>query len=100
HVTGVQTCALPISDMNLNLMTLGGLALGVGMLVDNAIIVLENIFRHRSEGLPAGEAAVTGAKEVGGAVLAATLTTVAVFLPVVFMDTFVGQLFKELRSEE
>ena len=84
------------ADMNLNLMTLGGLALGVGMLGDNAIIVLENFFRHRSEGLPAGEAAVTGAKEVGGAVLAATLTTVAVFLPVVFMDTFVGQLFKEL----
>lgn len=87
---------LYLAGLNINLMTLGGLALGTGMLVDNAIIVLENIFRLRSEGRKPKAAAVTGAKEVGGAVLASTLTTVAVFLPVAFMDSFVGQLFREL----
>lgn len=88
---------LYFTDLNLNLMTLGGLALGTGMLVDNAIIVLENIFRHRrQEGKTPIAAAIDGSKEVGGAVLAATLTTVAVFLPVVFMDSFIGRLFKEL----
>lgn len=92
----VTLVLLYFADLNLNLMTLGGLALGTGMLVDNAIIVLENIFRHRSEGKSSTQAAVEGAKEVGSAVFAATLTTVAVFLPVIFMDSFVGQLFKEM----
>ncbi len=92
----VTLVLLYFADLNINLMTLGGLALGTGMLVDNAIIVLENIFRHRSLGKKATVAAVDGAKEVGSAVLAATLTTVAVFLPVTFLDSFVGQLFKEL----
>ncbi len=92
----VTLVLLYFADLNINLMTLGGLALGTGMLVDNGIIVLENIFRHRSLGKKATVAAVEGAQEVGGAVLAATLTTVAVFLPLAFMDSFVGQLFKEL----
>jgi len=84
------------SDLTLNLLTVGGLALGVGMLVDNSIVVLENIFRHIEEGEPPVEAAVTGTNEVATAISASTLTTVVVFLPVVFIGGVAGTLFKEL----
>ena len=77
----------------LNVMSLGGLALGVGMLVDNAIVVLESIFKRREAGDGAVEAARQGASEVGRAVIASTLTTVAVFLPVVFLEGIAAQLF-------
>ena len=80
---------------SLNIMSLGGLALGVGMLVDNAIVVLEAIHRRREEGLGAFEAARKGASEVGRAVAASTLTTVAVFLPVVFLEGIAAQLFRD-----
>ncbi|MCJ7841724.1 efflux RND transporter permease subunit [Lederbergia sp. NSJ-179] len=83
------------ADFALNIMTLGGLALGVGMLVDNAIVVIENIYRHLSMGKDPKQAARDGAKEVAGAITASTLTTVAVFLPVVFISGILGQLFKE-----
>ena len=76
-------------------MTLGALALGIGMLVDNAIVVIENIYRHLSMGKDPKEAAREGTKEVAGAITASTLTTVAVFLPVVFISGLLGQLFKE-----
>jgi len=80
----------------LNVMSLGGLALGVGMLVDNAIVVLESIHRHRERGVDPLTAARTGAGEVGGAVVASTLTTVAVFVPVVFLDGIAAQLFRDM----
>ncbi len=84
------------AGLNLNMMTLGGLALGVGMLVDNAIVVLENIYRYRQLGHSAVEAAVNGASEVGLAITASTLTTVIVFLPVVFISGLTSEIFKEL----
>lgn len=80
----------------LNLMTLGGLALGIGMLVDNSIVVLENIFRMRESGQPLERAAVEGAEEVTAAVVASTLTTLAVFLPLVFVQGMSGIMFKQL----
>lgn len=81
----------------LNLMTLGGLALGVGMMVDSSIVVLENIYRRRNEyGELPKEASVAGAVEVGPAILASTLTTLVIFLPVVFMAGVSGMLFSEL----
>lgn len=83
------------ADFALNIMTLGALALGIGMLVDNAIVVIENIYRHLSMGKDPKTAAREGAKEVAGAITASTLTTVAVFLPVVFISGLLGQLFKE-----
>lgn len=83
------------ADFALNIMTLGALALGIGMLVDNAIVVIENIYRHLSMGKDPKMAAREGAKEVAGAITASTLTTVAVFLPVVFISGLLGQLFKE-----
>jgi HAE1 family hydrophobic/amphiphilic exporter-1 len=76
-------------------MSLGGLALGVGMLVDNAIVVLESIYRRRQEGDAPARAAERGASEVGMAVFASTLTTVAVFLPVVFLEGIAAQLFRD-----
>lgn len=82
-------------DLSLNIMTLGGLALGAGMLVDNAIVVLENIFRHRQLGKKAIQAAGEGAHEVTAAISSATLTTVVVFVPVVFLGGVTAQLFKE-----
>lgn len=83
--------------LTINLMTLGGLALGVGMMVDSSIVVLENIFRRRTEeGESAWVAAATGAREVGPALLASTVTTVVIFLPVVFVRGVSGQLFSEL----
>ncbi|MEW9051158.1 MAG: efflux RND transporter permease subunit [Neobacillus sp.] len=83
------------SDFTLNIMTLGGLALGIGMLVDNSIVVIENIYRHLSMGKTPEEAAQDGTKEVGTAITASTLTTVAVFLPVVFITGIIGELFTE-----
>ena len=83
------------SDLTLNIMTLGGLALGAGMLVDSAIVVVENIFRHRQQGTPLLESAVAGTSEVAGAITAATVTTVVVFLPIVFVRGIAGELFKE-----
>ncbi|MDN5331503.1 MAG: hydrophobic/amphiphilic exporter (mainly bacteria), family [Tepidanaerobacteraceae bacterium] len=83
-------------NLTLNLLSLGGLALGVGMLVDNSIVVLDNIFRHRQEGEGNVEAAISGANEVTRAVIASTLTTVVVFLPVVYVQGIAAQLFKEL----
>lgn len=82
--------------ITLNLMTLGGLALGVGMLVDNSIVVLENIYRFRQEGYSKKEAAVKGASEVTMAVIASTLTTIAVFLPIAFIEGIASTIFKEL----
>ncbi len=81
--------------VSLNVMSLGGLALGVGMLVDNAVVVLEAIVRRREEGEPPVEAASRGAKEVTSALVGVTLTTVAVFLPVVFVEGFAAQLFRD-----
>ena len=80
----------------LNLITLGGLALGVGRIVDDSIVVFENIYRHRSLGMPPMEAAVTGASEVGNAVIAATLTIIAVFLPIMFTEGLASILFKPM----
>ena len=83
------------TDITLNIMSLGGVALGVGMLVDNSIVVLESVARHRREGVSLADAAYRGTKEVGLAVTASTLTTVAVFLPLVFVEGIAGQLFKD-----
>ena len=105
-VTAVISIAIPVSiiatfnlmyfnKLTLNIMTLGGLALGAGMLVDNAIVVVENIFRHLEEGLGLKEAAVRGAGEVGGAITSSTLTTIIVFLPIVYLQGIAGELFKE-----
>jgi HAE1 family hydrophobic/amphiphilic exporter-1 len=82
-------------DISLNIMSLGGLTLGIGMLVDNSIVVLESVFRKKRLGLPLARAAVSGTAEVGPAVVASTLTTVAVFLPIVFVEGIAGQLFKD-----
>lgn len=87
---------LYLADVSLNVMSLGGLALGVGMLVDNAVVVLESIARCTDEGDALPEAAARGLREVGGAVLAATLTTVAVFAPMVFVEGIAGQIFGDL----
>jgi HAE1 family hydrophobic/amphiphilic exporter-1 len=83
------------ADFTLNIMTLGGLALGIGMLVDNAIVVIENIYRHLSMGKEPKQAAYEGTKEVGAAITASTFTTVAVFLPVIFITGIIGELFTE-----
>jgi HAE1 family hydrophobic/amphiphilic exporter-1 len=83
------------AGVTLNIMSLGGLALGIGMLVDNSIVVLEAIDRRRSEGLSRARAAIMGGSEVAGAVTAATLTTVAVFFPIVFVQGVAGQLFRD-----
>lgn len=84
------------SGVTLNMISLSGLALGVGMLVDNSIVVIENIYRMRSEGVPAAKAAVRGAKEVAGAIAASTLTTICVFLPIVFTEGITRQLFTDM----
>ena len=86
---------LYFSKVSLNMMSLGGLALGIGMLVDCSIVVLENIFRHRQEGRGRMEAALTGTKEVAMAVTASTLTTISVFLPIIYVKGVAGQLFKD-----
>ena len=105
--TAVVACSIPVSlitaivcmyfsGVTLNVISLSGLALGVGMLVDNSIVVIENIFRMRSEGYSAKEAAIKGAGEVAGAIMASTLTTVCVFLPIVFTEGIVRQLFVDM----
>lgn len=83
-------------DVSLNIMSLGGLALGVGMLVDNSIIVLENIFRHQEEGASPEGGAGEGAREVAGAITASTLTTIAVFGPIIYVEGVAGELFRDL----
>jgi HAE1 family hydrophobic/amphiphilic exporter-1 len=83
-------------EMTLNITTLGGLALGIGRLVDDAIVVLENVFRHRQRGERPAEAAVVGASEVSTAVLAATATTIIVFVPIFFVKGMVGILFRPM----
>jgi HAE1 family hydrophobic/amphiphilic exporter-1 len=82
-------------DISLNIMSLGGIALAIGMLVDNAIVVLENIARYKEQGMAPMEAAKKGASEVSMAITASTLTTVAVFFPLVFVEGVAGQLFKD-----
>lgn len=106
--TVVIALAIPISvvatfaliyfgGFTLNLMTLGGLALGVGLMVDNSIVVLENVFRRRAEaGEAPRDASVRGAGEVAGAIVASTITTLVIFLPLVFVRGVTGLLFKEL----
>ncbi|MCK4762933.1 MAG: efflux RND transporter permease subunit [Candidatus Aminicenantes bacterium] len=84
------------SDISLNIISLGGLALGIGMLVDNSIVVLESIQRFREKGYGLYDAALTGTSEVAGAVTASTFTTVAVFFPIVFVEGIAGQLFKDM----
>lgn len=107
RATLVVVLAIPISvvatfvliyfaGISLNIISLGGLALGVGMLVDNGIVVLESIFRHRTLGKPAREAADVGTREVAMAITASTLTTVAVFVPVVFIEGIASQIFRDL----
>ena len=96
-VSVVVTFALIyFGEMTLNITTLGGLALGIGRLVDDAIVVLENIFRHRQRGERPAEAAVVGASEVSTAVLAATATTIIVFVPIFFVKGMVGILFRPM----
>lgn len=84
------------SGVTLNIISLSGLALGIGMLVDNSIVVIENIYRLRNEGASMREAAIEGAKEVSGAIVASTLTTVCVFLPIVFTEGITRQLFMDM----
>lgn len=87
---------LKITGRSLNVVSLAGISFAVGMLVDNSIVVLENIDRHRQMGKTAFTAALEGAKEVWGAVFASTATTIAVFLPVIFMQEEAGQLFRDI----
>lgn len=105
--TAVVACSIPISlitavvcmyfsGITLNVISLSGLALGVGMLVDNSIVVIENIYRMKNEGYSAKEAAIKGAGEVAGAIMASTLTTVCVFLPIVFTEGITRQLFVDM----
>jgi len=106
RATTIVGIAIPVSvigtfllmytnGISLNIMSLGGIALAVGMLVDNSIVVLENIVRKREQGEGILEAAQNGTSEVGSAVVAATLTTIAVFFPMVFISGIAGQLFKD-----
>ncbi|MFC1851456.1 efflux RND transporter permease subunit [candidate division CSSED10-310 bacterium] len=87
---------LYFTGISLNIFSLAGLALAVGLIVDNSIVILENIFRHMSEGASAHQASLTGTKEVETAVLASTTTTLAVFLPIVFVSGMAGQVFRDL----
>lgn len=84
------------SGVTLNIISLSGLALGIGMLVDNSIVVIENIYRLRNEGASMKDAAIEGAKEVSGAIAASTLTTVCVFAPIVFTEGITRQLFADM----
>lgn len=83
------------NGLTINIMTLGGLALGAGMLIDNAIVVMENIYRNLENGLSPKEAAIKGTSEVAGAITSSTLTTIVVFLPIVYIQGAAGELFKE-----
>lgn len=106
-ITSIISVSIPIAiiatfallyfgGLTLNQMSFGGLALGVGLIVDNAIVVIENIVRHRQQGKPLKKAAERGTKQVTGAVIASTLTTSVIFLPVVFMQTMTGTMFQEM----
>lgn len=86
---------LYLGEISLNIMSLGGLALGVGMLVDSSIVVLESIFRRREDGEDPTRAAIRGASDVSGAVVASTLTTIAVFFPIVFVEGMAAQFFRD-----
>ena len=88
--------ALWVLDRNVNVISLAGMTLAGGMLVDNSIVVLENIYRHRESGKSLWQAAYDGTSEVWGAVLASTLTTIAVFVPIVFIEEQAGQLFRDI----
>jgi len=87
---------LYFSNLTLNMMTLGGLALGIGMMVDNSIVVLENIFRYRELGTNIKESACLGASEVGTAISASTFTTIAVFLPILYVQGIASELFRPM----
>jgi HAE1 family hydrophobic/amphiphilic exporter-1 len=104
--TLIVSIAMPISiiatfnlmyfnGLTLNIMTLGGLALGAGMLVDNAIVVMENIFRLREQGMSVKDAAIEGTSQVSGAITSSTLTTIVVFLPIVYLHGASGELFRD-----
>lgn len=104
--TLIVSVAMPVSiiatfnlmyfnGLTLNIMTLGGLALGAGMLVDNAIVVMENIFRLREKGMSVMDAAIEGTSEVSGAITSSTITTIVVFLPIVYLHGASGELFKD-----
>ncbi|HSG70705.1 MAG TPA: efflux RND transporter permease subunit, partial [Planctomycetaceae bacterium] len=86
------------NGFTLNMVSFGGLALGIGMLVDNSIVVLENIYRHQSEGLPPREAAIVGTQEVSSAITASTLTTLIVFVPMLFIQGTTGVLLHQLAA--
>ena len=105
--TFIIACSIPLSvvfaivlmyftKISLNIISLSGIALGIGMLVDNSIVVIENIYRLRKEGLTVKKAAVEGAKGVGGAIAASTLTTVCVFAPIVFSKGVTKQIFIDM----
>ena len=105
--TAIIACSIPISvifaiilmyfsGITLNIISLSGLAVGVGMLVDNSVVVIENIYRLRNKGVSAIKAAVTGAVQVAGAITASTLTTIGVFLPIVFVKGMTRQLFQDM----
>lgn len=85
-----------ISGITLNVVSLGGLALGIGMLVDNSIVVIENIYRMKKEGRTTKEAAIRGTHQVAGAITASTLTTIGVFLPIMFIEDFIREIFMQL----
>ena len=88
--------AMYFAGINLNIVSMGGLALGIGMLVDNSVVVIENIFRMIKNGKSKKAAAILGAAEVGGAITASTLTTLAVFIPIMFLKGLAGSIFKEM----
>ena len=105
--TVIVACSIPvsvifaivmmyISGISLNMISLSGLAIGVGMLVDNSVVVIENIYRLRSKGISAPAAAVNGARQVAGAIAASTLTTICVFVPIVFVQGLTRQLFVDM----
>ena len=107
RATALIACTIPISLLatfivlqltgrSLNVISLAGLAFAVGMVMDAAVVVAENIVRLREAGMPGARAALEGTRQVGGALVASTLTTVAVFLPVIFMEDVEGQLFADL----
>lgn len=106
NTTFIVSISIPVSiiatfnlmyfnGLTINIMTLGGLALGAGMLIDNAIVVMENIYRNLENGLSPKEAAIKGTSEVAGAITSSTLTTIVVFLPIVYIQGAAGELFKE-----
>lgn len=105
--TLVMALSIPISiiatfvlmyftNMTLNMISLGGIALGIGMLLDNSIVVIENISRLKKLGLSSFDAAIYGTKEVASAIIASTLTTICVFLPIIFVDGIAATIFKEM----